>query len=105
MGEEEHRVMTEENLREKLQVTIERAENLPMVDWSSDPYCECEIIGKPGSAFATGVCWRTTQPVWNTTAALPEYSEGDSLEFVVRDQEDDILGVARLSASQISETG
>jgi len=73
-------------------VKILSAHNLRSADWGgkSDPYCVCEIPGKPKSKFQTKVLYRTLEPVWNEEDELVDYAEEDEIKFEVWDY--DLVG-------------
>mmetsp|Transcript_132340 Transcript_132340/g.382581 ORF Transcript_132340/g.382581 Transcript_132340/m.382581 type:complete len:462 (-) Transcript_132340:132-1517(-) len=76
-----------------LSVTILSARGLRDADFmpgsdKSDPYCRCEIVGKPNSWFKTGVVRDCLDPVWNHTELMEDYEEGDVLMFSVYDEDD-----------------
>jgi len=63
----------------------------------SDPYCTCELLGKPhASQVQTQVVKNTPNPLWNHEADLQDYTIGDTLVFKVYGQDsgkrDDYLG-------------
>merc|ERR1712048_1315554 len=75
----------------------------------SDPYCICEIKGKPRSKFKTKTIEDSCDPVWNHEASIFEYAEGDTITFSVWDKDtvkwDDKLGNATLSSAQFHSGG
>merc|ERR1719507_206217 len=85
-----------------LRITLVGAKGLRDADWmpgtgTSDPYCVCELLGKPDAPrVETQVIKNTCDPVWNHEAELPVYTPGDTLVFKVYDQvfgkADDFLG-------------
>lgn len=94
-----------------LRVTIISANGLRNADWGSksDPYCVCQIPGKPQSKFQTPVISDNLDPVWNYEDLIVDYIVGDLLEFTVWDQDwgkpDDFLGKATLSSTEFLENG
>jgi len=102
---------------EVLRVCIIRAQNLRDADFSheswdkSDPYCRCEIMGKPDSVFETPVLLDKLDPEWNHEGTIGRYlfDMGGFLVFHVLDYDpkeagmqsinfqDDKLGIAILS--------
>jgi len=105
---------------ERLRVTIISAKGLRNADvmGKSDPYAVCTVHGRPESTFQTQVVDNTLAPEWNQTQEMPVYKHLDSLEFVVRDHDeeskvpcckmfddgDDLLGKAVLKSDQIHST-
>lgn len=96
---------------EALQVTIVGARGLRDADWvpfagSSEPYCVCEIIGKPHSRHETHGHKQGKDPVWNFTTEFAHFSEGDALRFTIFDRhfikKDDILGQVTLSGDRVA---
>jgi len=87
----------------ELAVTVVKATGLLSMDFmsKSDPYCICQIVGKPDSRFKTPVVKDCHDPVWNFSEVIEEYEEGDELEISLFDKDtfskDDCLGVARVS--------
>jgi len=70
----------------------------------SDPYCVCEVPGKPKSRIRTGVAKDTLAPEWNFEAHVPEYTHGDTLLFTVMDKDlitSDFLGRGTLKAEEL----
>jgi len=95
----------------RLRVVINNAEGLRNADWmgKSDPYCVCEVPGKPYTKFKTEVRSNTLEPVWNKQCDF-DYTPGDLLEFSVFDKDiwpksDDFLGRARLPAEHFYPNG
>jgi len=95
----------------RLRVMITSAEGLRNADWigKSDPYCVCEVPGKPYTRFKTEVRSNTLEPVWNKQCDF-DYTPGDLLEFSVFDKDiwpksDDFLGSARLPAEHFYPNG
>jgi len=96
-----------------VKVTIVSARSLRNADFvgKSDPYCECEIVGKPNSKFATAVIDDNLNPEWNHEAEITGYNVGDSLTFTVKDKDndliksDDFLGRVTLTTAQFFEAG
>lgn len=79
-----------------LRVKIVRAEG-PV---TRPVYCVCQIRGKPLSKTTTGVVNEASNPTWNHEASLPDFCRGDTLSFLVYDQDwgkpDELLGEASL---------
>jgi len=75
--------------RVALRVTFAWAKGLRNADvgsgWKSDPYCVCEIAGKPHTRVKTGVRSDTLDPVWNDQRRVVDVDEGDVLRFMVFD--------------------
>mmetsp|Transcript_40635 Transcript_40635/g.80290 ORF Transcript_40635/g.80290 Transcript_40635/m.80290 type:complete len:1054 (-) Transcript_40635:43-3204(-) len=97
----------------RLMVTIVKARGLRDADWipgtgKSDPYCCCEIPGKPLSKFQTLTVDDCLDPVWDRTDEVCGWEEGDPLDFTVWDQNighrPSFLGRARLESRQYFET-
>lgn len=96
-----------------LRVIIVGARNLPNGDYDrfrvgglSDPYCTCEIPGKPRSRISTCVVDDTLNPTWNHECRISDFAGGDSLVFRVWDKDetksDDLLAEpVELSAAQL----
>jgi len=97
-----------------LQVIIVSASGLRNADHLpgqglSDPYCVCQIPGKPASRFQTKVVDDSLDPVWEHVQEVQGYTIGDSLDFVVWDKDPgtsgDLLGRAKLAGSQFYPSG
>jgi len=96
-------------------LTIVSARGLRDADWlpgagKSDPYCICEIQGKPHAAkIETEVINDNLDPVWNHEALLAGYTPGDSLVFHIYDKDwgkkDDFLGTCVLAGDRINPPG
>jgi len=90
----------------EVHVSMLNAKGLRAADrWtgSSDPYCICEVPGRPGVRCETEIQKNTLQPVWEKAEHdIPDYKEGESLRFTVKDRDrgkaDDLLGTALLRA-------
>jgi len=95
----------------KVTVTMVGARNLRNSDWvgKSDPYCICEIPGKPSSRIETSVINDALRPEWNLEAELVGYKIQDPLQFTVKDKDplkpDDILGTVTLPGEKFLEAG
>mmetsp|Transcript_20252 Transcript_20252/g.56223 ORF Transcript_20252/g.56223 Transcript_20252/m.56223 type:complete len:694 (+) Transcript_20252:126-2207(+) len=105
-----HRVAPQH--RHKVYVQIESASGLHrgMSPGSFEPYCICEIPGKPRSRVMTRVACNSGDPIWNFHAEVPDCATGDLLEFSVfgRDQwpkTDEFLGKAVLDSNEILPNG
>jgi len=90
-----------------LRVTVVQARGLRDADFmpgsdKSDPYCKCEIMGKPEATFRTPVIRDCLDPVWNHTELVPGYEEGDALLFSVYD-EDDVSQNRNASSSYMND--
>jgi len=98
-----------------LQVKIVSARGLRAADTyvlqehSSDPYCVCEVMGKPYSRFRTHTIQKTLVPTWGYKHRLRGYAEGDSLKFTVYDEDwvsqDDELGYVVLKGEEFHRDG
>mmetsp|Transcript_48212 Transcript_48212/g.153901 ORF Transcript_48212/g.153901 Transcript_48212/m.153901 type:complete len:413 (+) Transcript_48212:103-1341(+) len=96
-----------------LRVTIVSARDLRNADWwgmgAPDPYCICEIAGKPLSRTLTKAIKNNRSPVWDHEAEFADYEAGDALSFYVWDEDlwkrDDLLGVTSLQNSQFHPRG
>jgi len=77
-----------------------------MMFGKSDPYCVCEIPGKPQLKFKTPTINNTLKPVWNFTKKV-DLEENDVIHFTIWDSDevgsDDLLGKATLKLSQCLE--
>lgn len=76
----------------------------------SDPYCLCEVAGKPMSRFKTQVIKKTLNPEWNEEAEITGFMKGDNLDIHVYDHDGgnkvgDNLGTIILSNAQFDPTG
>lgn len=75
----------------------------PGVD-KSDPYCTCQLVGKPESKVVTHVINDCLDPEWNYVAQLAPFEPGDSMDFKISDYDpgeetlggDDTLGTLSL---------
>lgn len=66
----------------------------------SDPFCECEIVGRPETKFQTRVVENTVNPMWNCEREMPRYKKGDDLVFTVYDKE--ARGAVRIGSAVLS---
>mmetsp|Transcript_30223 Transcript_30223/g.86726 ORF Transcript_30223/g.86726 Transcript_30223/m.86726 type:complete len:419 (+) Transcript_30223:92-1348(+) len=97
-----------------LKVTVVSARGLRNADWLpgqgvSDPFCVCEIEGKPLSRFLTKEIRNNLTPVWNQESEFADYHIGDNLQFFVWDKDlvkqDDLLGRASLANDKFHPSG
>jgi hypothetical protein len=94
-----------------LQVTILGAKGLRVADWSSgegksDPYCICELQGKPSATkIQTDVVYHDLDPTWNHEATLTDHVMGDSLVFKVYDVDYVCLGSLVLPSEKFHPDG
>eukprot|EP00971_Amphidinium_carterae_P308570 6131826-Amphidinium_carterae.1 len=51
------------------------------VGGNSDPYCMCEVSGKPLTRVKTKVIHDCQKPQWNEIHQISDYQEGDTLRF------------------------
>lgn len=94
-------------------VAIEGAACLPEPESpadQSDPYCICEVPGKPRSRVMTDVRNATCEPVWNYHTEVQDFAVGDMLEFSVFGRQrwprkDELLGRALLVSSEFFPKG
>lgn len=90
---------------------LRNADNCKIIgEGVSDPYCVCEIPGKPHSKIKTHVAMDTLDPVWDYEADVLDFAEGDSLRFSVYDYDrgeefGDLLGTVTLASSQFYPDG
>jgi Ca2+-binding EF-hand superfamily protein len=96
----------------KIRIMVIAARGLRNADMvgKSDPYCICEIVGKPQTRSATKALLDTLDPVWNEQREVPLYVEGDSLRLSIYDKDawskgDDLLGQVTLPSSQFYPMG
>mmetsp|Transcript_22841 Transcript_22841/g.43794 ORF Transcript_22841/g.43794 Transcript_22841/m.43794 type:complete len:454 (+) Transcript_22841:68-1429(+) len=75
----------------------------------SDPYCTCEISGKPSSKVQTKTIKNCLDPIWNFEVELDGYTPGDDLVFHVFDEDwgkaDDPLGRVPLPSTAFYPNG
>lgn len=96
-----------------LRVTVVGARGLRNADWlgKSDPYCVCEVRGKPDakSRFQTPVIDDCLEPVWDHAGEIADFGSGDELMFTVMDQDTggraDLLGKAVLTSAAFDSSG
>merc|ERR1740129_121759 len=95
----------------KLRVTIFCARGLRQVGvfGRSDPYCMCEVPGKPWTKFRTATITNTLDPDWShVREEIPGYAVGDPLQFFVLDRHvtsENLLGRAALLGETIFPDG
>eukprot|EP00406_Dinophysis_acuminata_P065288 CAMPEP_0179292572 /NCGR_PEP_ID=MMETSP0797-20121207/42923_1 /TAXON_ID=47934 /ORGANISM="Dinophysis acuminata, Strain DAEP01" /LENGTH=260 /DNA_ID=CAMNT_0021001685 /DNA_START=1 /DNA_END=785 /DNA_ORIENTATION=- len=90
-----------------LKFTVVGARGLHTAHWApsrgmADPYCICEIPGRPKTRLQTRIIDDSldpVNPVWNHEAEI-DYVDGDSIAFTVRDR---LLGGTSLGATLLSE--
>mmetsp|Transcript_74153 Transcript_74153/g.186861 ORF Transcript_74153/g.186861 Transcript_74153/m.186861 type:complete len:285 (+) Transcript_74153:2-856(+) len=88
-------------------VKVERAKGLRNADWlgTSDPYCVCEVKGKPETKFETQTITDTLEPNWNYEQEVFGFTKADSLIFTLWDKDpgkgDDFLGQAELTGEEL----
>ncbi|CAK0841442.1 unnamed protein product, partial [Prorocentrum cordatum] len=86
-----------------------RCADLKIFGGSSDPYCICEVAGRPNKIFQTHVIKKNVRPEWNFTAEVADLTSQDELSFSIYDWDrisrDDMLGRATLHAYQFLPQG
>mmetsp|Transcript_25054 Transcript_25054/g.72070 ORF Transcript_25054/g.72070 Transcript_25054/m.72070 type:complete len:1187 (+) Transcript_25054:37-3597(+) len=106
-------IRMKERISTRLKVCILGARSLRNVDGQSgglsDPYCVCEVEGKPHVRFQTRRIDDCLDPDWNEERELMNYKAGDTLKFSVKDKDfgskDEVLGVAMLPSSRFLQQG
>jgi len=94
-----------------LEVSILGALDLHNKDWigKSDPYCACQLDGKPGTRVQTKTVTDRLDPTWNHEVGMLSYVKGDALRFEVFDQDqlkkDDFLGQCTLESERFHPSG
>jgi len=84
--------------RHTVLIKIMKATNLRAADRNglSDPYCVCEVLGKPRTKRQTTTAYRTLNPTWNESLAIEDFTFDDNIGFKVYDKDmadaDDLLG-------------
>jgi len=81
----------------KVMVTVVCARNLRNADFvgKSDPYCVCNISGKPDCKLQTPMIKDELNPKWNYTAQIANFEKGDCMNVTIYDEDlggDDLLG-------------
>lgn len=76
----------------------------------SDPYCVCEVVGRPDTKFQTKVVDNCLDPRWDHLALISLFAKGDSLEFAVYDKDkwpksDDLLGKVKFPGACLPRDG
>lgn len=85
-----------------VRVSILSAHHLPKADvhGGSDPYCTCEIVGRPRTGFRTRSLNDTDDPVWNEHRVIENCVPGERVRFQIYDKDigtkDYLLGSATL---------
>jgi len=95
----------------KLTVTIVGARGLRNADWApgtgkSDPYCILKVKGT--EVLRTKTVNDCLEPIWMEEVLLPDYVDGEPLEFTMYDQDvgkSDFLGKVSVASSIFSESG
>mmetsp|Transcript_69036 Transcript_69036/g.173969 ORF Transcript_69036/g.173969 Transcript_69036/m.173969 type:complete len:549 (+) Transcript_69036:184-1830(+) len=89
----------------RLKISLIRARDLRAADFNftggkSDPYCTCELFGRPQTQIKSDIIKKTLDPEWNYDGVIESCRAGDDLEFCVYDfdvvGDDDLLGKAIL---------
>jgi len=94
--------MSGEAVEVGLQVIIMEARRLRNADvvGHSDPYCMCQLRGKPSTRFSTRVIWDTSHAKWQETCKFTSCTPDDVIEFRIYDKDfgtkDDLLGSAHV---------
>lgn len=105
----------------RFKVSILSAQGLRNADFNgqSDPYCVCEVPGRPVSTWKTRVIDNSLSPVWNEGQELAKYRQNDGIKFTVFDSDleitccgiqlyndqDDFLGEVTLPGKYFEENG
>mmetsp|Transcript_50409 Transcript_50409/g.146279 ORF Transcript_50409/g.146279 Transcript_50409/m.146279 type:complete len:624 (+) Transcript_50409:89-1960(+) len=91
-------------------VYIYSAKDLRNADWApgtgvSDPYCICEVPGKPSTRLRTQAANNTLNPQWDFVGTMGNYAVNDPLVFTVMDKDsfksDDFLDRGTLDGEQL----
>jgi voltage-gated sodium channel len=95
-----------------LRITIVGARGLRDADWvtKSDPYCICEVLGKPDLTFRTATIKDELKPSWQHTSEISGFLSNDTLVFAVMDEDvwpkaDDFLGRGILNSEKFYPDG
>lgn len=95
-----------ESVKKTLKVKIVSASGLKDEDYfmngDSDPFCVCEIPGKPDSRVQTPVVEESLNPAFGQEFDIAGYENGDSLTFSIYDSdgsESTLLGKTTVSSS------
>ncbi|CAE8686657.1 unnamed protein product [Polarella glacialis] len=97
-----------------LEVSIVKARGLRDADWlpgsgRSDPFCTCEITGKPATRIQTQVINDQLDPEWNFVGKVSGFRQSDSLYFAIQDDDagtaDDLLAGLEMLASEVLAKG
>eukprot|EP00927_Polykrikos_kofoidii_P006930 TRINITY_DN12821_c1_g1_i3.p1 TRINITY_DN12821_c1_g1~~TRINITY_DN12821_c1_g1_i3.p1 ORF type:complete len:423 (+),score=68.02 TRINITY_DN12821_c1_g1_i3:94-1362(+) len=95
-----------------LKISIISAKGLPPADpnGKSDPFCVCQLIGKPYSKSSTKIKAKTLDPKWDEDFDDKyRYEEGDSILFELFDYDKggkcDVLGKCVLEGSSFHKVG
>jgi len=77
-------------VRHPLKFKIVGAKGLPSFDigGSSDPYCICELAGKPRTRVRTPTIVKNLSPVWNFDVEFEHFTEDDAIKFCIYDADD-----------------
>lgn len=93
-------------------IKLQSAANLRAADrgGKSDPYCICEVPGKPMSRFKTTIKRKTLNPQWSEESEIQEYARGDNLQITVFDHDrcssvGDPLGSVLLTTDRFDPNG
>jgi len=96
----------------RVRVALMSASGLRAADFmgKSDPYCTCEIEGKPTSKVQTQVIRQNLNPRWNEEFELLDFDFSDTLLVQVFDKDewpkkDDFLGECRIPPGFIGPQG
>jgi len=95
----------------KLKVKLLGATNLKNADWvgKSDPFCICQVLGKPDSKFQTEVVNNNLNPEWNAEFIVEDFVSGDTLDFSIFDHDptnqNARLGTATLTSKDFLPNG
>jgi len=98
--------ISQRGVRHRVKVMIVSARHLRAADFSlrgpgkSDPYCVCQVEGRPCTKFQTPSIDKSLDPEWYHEEVIDGIAPGDALEFRVYDHDlvgsDDLLGKAIL---------
>lgn len=110
---------------ERIRVTVAYARGLRNADWGgkSDPYCLCQVQGRPDMYFQTATKDNDLNPDWDEVNDFLEYRSLDSIVFQIWDfddvpcnalsgiipdvcrKADDFLGAVTLTSDEIHRNG
>lgn len=98
-------------VRNPLKFKIVSAKGLPsfVIGGLSDPYCICELVGKPRTRVRSPTIFKSLNPVWNFNVEFDHFTEDDAIKFSIYDaddlKDDDFMAIQSIHSKDLLHGG